>query len=390
MPPKQRNDENTPYPKNWRARQRGKKWYILFRVPKAVRDKWGGVSEATLGIGETLAAAEKQAFKLWSDKIVCDGIPMAFGEAFDRYEAEVVPTKAPKTQKSNRRSLGRLRLGIDKNMAIIDFRTHHAFAYRDVIAKEYSAKYANLDLEVLSHVITKCFEWGTPDLVEHPMTGGKITKLYIPPRDRYVEDWEVGEFLSVAGAMLKVYVPLKYALGIDKSMMLTIPMTGLKPNGVEIEKRRKTKNSSAKVKKKFYPYQDDDGNDTGLKALVDDVLAWRKKALKSTISRWLFCTTRRKKDVPAGSCFVKEDSDTTGFDSIWQRTMRKALAETELKVRFTEHDLCAKSSSDVETDEEAARLRGHTNVATTIKAYRRKPVKVFPLRAKSGEGMGQT
>jgi hypothetical protein len=380
--PKQRNIENAGYPRNWRARLRGSKHYILFRVPASARALWGDRKEVILGIGDTLAAAEKQAYQVWADKIVCGDIPLTMGQALERYEAEVVPKKAPATIRSNRYSMKRLRSVIPSAMPVIEFRTHHAYQYRDACAKKESPKKANLDLEVLSHVFTKCLEWGTPNLIEHPIRG-KMEKISLASRTRYAEDWEVAEFLSVASEMLKVYVPLKYALGIDKSMMLTIQMSGLKPNGIEIEKRRKIK-SNPKARKKFYPYEDADGNETGLKPLVDAVLAWRKKYLKSTISPWLFCTTKRRLKVPAGVCFVKDDGRTSGFDTMWQKAMARALAQTKLEEKFTEHDLCAKSASDVETDEEAARLRGHLDVATTVKTYRRKSVTVLPVRPKKG------
>jgi hypothetical protein len=84
---------------------------------------------------------------------------------------------------------------------------------------------------VLSHVFTKCFEWGTPDLVEHPIRG-KVLKLSLAPRERYPEDWEVDAFLSVATPMQRVYVPLKYALGVDKSIMLRLQLVNIKPDGL--------------------------------------------------------------------------------------------------------------------------------------------------------------
>lgn len=381
MPPKQRGSENVGYPKNWRMRQRGKKFYILFRVPASVRAQWGNRSEVVLGIGDSLPAAEKAAHLAWAAKIVCGDTPVTMGQALDRYELQVIPLKAPATQRSNTYSLKRLRKGIHRDMPVVEFRTHHAYEYRNTVATRESPKKANLDLEVLSHVFTKCLEWGTPNLIEHPIRG-KMEQIPLAPRDRYPEDWEIAEFLSVAGDFLNIYVPLKYKLGIDKSMMLTIQMSGLKSDGVEIEKRRKIA-GNPKAKRKFYPYKDASGDDTGLKEAVDAALAWRKDNLKLTISPWLFCTTRRRKDVPAGACYLKDDGTTSGFDTIWQKAMQRALEKTKLTERFTEHDLCAKSASDVETVEEAAKLRGHLNTGTTDKSYRRRRVTVLPIGPKN-------
>ncbi len=350
MAPKQRNKANQPYPTNWRYRLRGKKHYMTFRVPKSVRHLWDDKAEFTLGIGESRNEAEQKAYKVWADRIAVNDTPHTMGKAFDRYEAEVIPDKAKKSRESNLASLRRLRPVIPGDMPVRLFETHLAFQYRDQCAKKESNKKANLDIELLSHVFTKCFEWGTPGLVEHPLKG-KIEKIFIPPRERYPEDWEVDCVLSVANPMLSVYIPLKYALGIDQSLMLGIRMQDIKEDRLVIQKRTKlSKKARAKAKKKEYLFFDRDGGSTGLKELIDDVIAWREKHIK-VISGHLFCTR-------AGHPYIKEDGDTGSFKGMWQRNMRKALEKTELKESFTEHDLCAKTASDVETVEEAAKLRG--------------------------------
>lgn len=368
MAPRQRNKENKKYPTGWRMRKQGNKYYIFYRASQPVRHLWDGKAEPTLGIGNTLAEAEKQAYQVWTDKINISETPHTMGRAIDRYESEVIPTKKPATQKSNRYSLARLRKVIPTAMPITSFETHHGFQYRDQCAKLESPKKANLDLEVLSHIFSKCLEWGTPGLREHPIMG-KVRKISIAPRDRYVEDWELDAFLSTAGAMLNVYVPLKHALGIDKSMVLKIRLADIKEDRLQIQKRAKIE-SNAKAKRKDYLFRDADGNSTGLEELINAVKAWRRVHLK-VLSPWLFCTSH-------GQPYIKEDGSTSGFDSIWQRSMKKALESSALTERFHEHDICAKTSSDTETLEQAAQLRGHLNTATTDKVYRRKPQQVMP------------
>lgn len=223
---------------------------------------------------------------------------------------------------------------------------------------------------MLSHLFTKCFEWGTPGLREHPIIG-KMKKIALPPRDRYIEDWEFDAFLSVASPMLKVYVPLKYALGIDQCMVLAIKLSDIGSDRLRIPKRTKIK-KNIKAKKKDYMFFDKDGNSTGLKELIDDVLTWRQEHLK-VLSGHLFCTS-------LGEPYLKEDGKASGFQTAWARSMKKALAETDLKKKFTEHDICAKTASDTETLEDAAKLRRHINKATTDAVYRRKPEKMTPFR----------
>jgi len=57
--------------------------------------------------------------------------------------------------------------------------------------------------------------------------------------------------------------------------------------------------------------------------------------------------------------------------------MAKALANTSLTTKFTEHDLRAKVASDVSIDHAQA-LLGHTSSELTDRVYRRKPALIKP------------
>lgn len=95
---------------------------------------------------------------------------------------------------------------------------------------------------------------------------------------------------------------------------------------------------------------------------------WAKRVRPVDISPYLFCTRRGKKYTG------------NGFRSIWQRFMERLLKETEIKERFTEHDLRAKTGSDSPDDDEASERLTHQNKATTKRFYRRKPGEITPLR----------
>jgi len=60
--------------------------------------------------------------------------------------------------------------------------------------------------------------------------------------------------------------------------------------------------------------------------------------------------------------------------------MAKVLAETKVTARFTEHDLRAKTASDVASLEHASNLLAHADTATTQKFYRWKAEKVRPAK----------
>lgn len=80
-----------------------------------------------------------------------------------------------------------------------------------------------------------------------------------------------------------------------------------------------------------------------------------------------------------GQCYWDFEKTTcSGFDSIWSRAVDKALAETQLQQRFTDHDLRTKVASDLDTDQQASDLMAHSSLQVTRKHYRLKGQKVAP------------
>jgi integrase len=104
------------------------------------------------------------------------------------------------------------------------------------------------------------------------------------------------------------------------------------------------------------------------KRVIDE----NKKVRKKINSIWLF-------HINIGQPYIKKDGTANGFDSIWRRFINKALYETKLKERFTEHDLRAKVASDIES-EHASKLLGHTKTEITERVYRRKTETVKPFK----------
>ena len=97
-----------------------------------------------------------------------------------------------------------------------------------------------------------------------------------------------------------------------------------------------------------------------------------QKATKKNDSPWLFSTR-------TGQGYMSENGRSNSFDSIWQRFMAKALKETKLTERFTEHDLRAKVASDNDINR-AQQLLGHSSPEITNRIYRRKAELIAPLR----------
>jgi integrase len=172
--------------------------------------------------------------------------------------------------------------------------------------------------------MSKAVRWGV--VATNPLLG--LEMLEEKPRERYIEDWELTEFLSVAPLFLQLYIPIKLITGLSKSDILRIKLTDIQADGLHAVRSKVLGRSG---KRKIYPLFDADGEPNGLSEAIEAVRQFRRQRVGSV---YLFATRD-------GQPYLKEDGTTSGFDSIWQRTMQKALEATRRKERFTEHDLRA-------------------------------------------------
>ena len=356
MAPKKRRPENRPHPRGWRWNHGA--W--RYRVPKGQEHNWDNKKEFKLG------TTEAEAYRTFALRIKSydQGGLIYMDQLITKYHVEVIPKKAPSTQRSNAFSIERLRLAFE-GVKIAEIEPHLIYQYREYVSKKKSKKHYNLDHEVLSHMFTKAIEWGA--INNHPMTNKKVVKFPTASRSRYVEDWELSELLSVASPFIAAYVNLKGLLGLDKGDMLSITRAQIGAESLTVEPRKKTKHKRKTVRRRSFPYVDENGESTGVKEALDDIISIQRKVG----SLYLFSTR-------VGQPYIKPDGTTSGFDSIWRRVMEKALNQTKLTERFTEHDLRAKVASDAKTDEEARRQMDHMSTQTTLKTYRRKAV-IMPV-----------
>ena len=344
MSPKPRLKSNQGLPAGWRHKHGA----YYYRPPVNLRELWDGKTEYRLGT--TL----DEAYSVWAARLNFHADARLMGELLDRYALEVIPQKAPKTQQSNKISIRKLK-AVFGTMPIEAVEPMHVYQFRDKRGQQGKTA-ANRDIEVLSHAFTKAIEWGLTEV--HPIKG-KVRKFSTPPRRRYVEDWELQETLKVASPFIAAYIGLKLLTGLRRGDLLSLKQSDLKDDGIHVMPRKTAHSTGKKI---IYQWSEE------LRDAVNEVLGLRKKVL----SVWLFHTNQ-------GQPYIKGDGSANGFDSIWQRFMAKAVAQTNLAEKFTEHDLRAKVASEAELGH-ARQLLGHSSEATTHKIYRRKPELIKPAK----------
>lgn len=349
--PKKRLSENRGLPKRW-CLKHGAYYY---RVPPGLEGSWGG--KKLFRLGKSL----NEAYIEWAKHMETGHALRTISELLDRYLVDVIPTKAAKTQTENRKYIKRLRL-VFGHFAITDIKPKHIYQYMDRNDKKTKAR---LEIKLLSHAVTKAVEWGNID--SHPFKG-QVRLKGSKPRTRYVEDWEIIEALSLKSRhekgslnVIKPYIKIKLLTGMAMGDLLRLELSQIKDDGIH-NTRHKTRHSTGKST--IYEWSED------LRAAVDEAIAARPV----DISKFLFCTRR-------GASYVNDTTgETSGWHSMWQRFMKRVMDETEVKERFTEHDLRAKCASDAKSAEHARMLLAHSSTALTQRIYRRKAEKVKPIR----------
>jgi integrase len=370
--PRSRKPENRGLPARWRKVHGA----YYFQVPAGLEDHWDG--KQLFRLGKTLP----EAYRVWADRIGPQDKARTINDLLDRYAAEVVPTKAPTTQSGNRLHVAQLRK-VFGELPLTALRPRHVYQYvdkrtaKDVRPGEPVRKariMAHREIEVLSHAYTMGVQWGYLD--RHPFKG-EVRLEGERPRDRYVEDWEIVECLSLPsqrkkGSVLAIqaYIRLKLMTGMARGDLLRLTSANLRDDGIHIQ-RHKTAGTTGK--RTIYEWNDAADPVTG--ALVAGPLRRAvelARSVRPALSPFLFANRK-------GEGYIDEETgEAHGWDSMWQRFMDRVLAETQVTSRFTEHDIRAKCASDAQTLEHATALLSHADARTTARIYRRKPERVKP------------
>lgn len=351
--PKPRNPENKGLPQRWRFIH-GAYYYA---VPKEFKKSWG--DKSLFRLGKTLP----DAYRTWAERVEIIQSAKDISALLDRYALEVIPYKQPKTRTNNIRELSKIR-AVFGEMALSDIRPQDIYGY---MSKRTAKRSAKMEVNLLSHAFTKAVEWGYLD--RHPFKGEVRIKETISKDKRYVEDWEIEAAIALKPRrdkdwitrMMSAYVRLKLVTGLRMTDMLQLRPKDMQEDGLHVTPS-KTQNSTGKrMIIKSSP------------TLIADFQA-ALDARPFDISPWVFCNQRGR------SYFNPEKGEASGFNSLWQRWMKRVLNETAVELKFSERDIRAKTSSDIVLLGDASALLGHADSRVTSKHYRRKPEMVNPLK----------
>lgn len=345
--PRPRNPENRGLPPRW-IKQHGAYYYC---VPLNLTHQWDNKKLFRLGVSLS------DAHRKWADRVDAPQDVLIINQLLDRYMLEVSPTKKPATHFSETKSVAHLRRTWG-DWPITSITPQAVYHYID---KRTAKNQARLERALISHAFTKAVEWGY--IPKHPFKG-EVRVQGSKSRERYIEDWELRECYKLAPKrdgndatrFLQAYIKVKLLTGLRKSDMLRLKVTDFTEAGIPLT----TSKTGKSIIISWTP---------ALRAAIEEA-----KALRPVdIAPWLFCNRR-------GESYIDEATgQPTGFDSCWQRFMGRLIAETDLKKRFTEHDIRAKAGSDAGSDADAQKLLTHENVGMTRRAYRRRAEVVTPL-----------
>jgi integrase len=362
--PRKRSKENQGLPLRWRLTHGA----YYYQVPPGLEHLWD--NKKTFRLGTKL----HEAYQVWSTRLGHITEAKTINQLLDRYALEVIPKKAAASQISNQNQIQMLRK-VFGSQPLLPFPPKLVYQYVDKRSVKKTDPdtgkvtggriAAHREIELLSHAYTKAVEWGYID--RHPFKS-EIRLTGEAPRDRYVEDWEIIEVLSLepfraSGSvlMIQAYLRIKLLTGMAQGDLLRLTEDNLKEDGIH-NQRHKTKSSTGK--RTIYEWSKE----------LRNAVAEAKKTKTHKTSPYLFCNRE-------GACYINEATGKApGWKSMWQRFMQRVIEETKVTEHFTEHDLRAKVASDAQSLEHARSLLSHADSRTTDKIYRRKAERVSPLR----------
>lgn len=269
-------------------------------------------------------------------------------DIFDRYERDVLPTLAPRTQIDYRRHLITLRKFCG-HMHPDELKPRDIGRFLDVPTGKIQR---NRQVAVLSAVYTKAVgRWYVAD--RNPCNS--VERNDQKKRTRYITDAEYKAVYAYMPPKMQIAMELALLTGQRQGDLLSLSWAQVTEEGILF--------TQSKTGKRLR---------VGLSPRLEAALVRAKGMLPHLPRRYVL---RNEEGAPYCAA---------GFRAIWQRHMRTALRGNKrrpavLKERFTFHDLRAKSVSDSKSLQDAMDRAGHTSMAMTRGVYDRGIRDVKPL-----------
>jgi integrase len=267
-------------------------------------------------------------------------LPMAtVNDLITKYEAEILPQRSADLRAGRRQQFKRIRKAFG-HFPPRDVQQSDVWEY---YSKANMTSQARHEVAALSAVIGWAVKWGA--LNAHPLL--KMNLPNQPARTRYVSDDEYLAVRGVAIPMVKLIMDVALITAMRQADILDLERSQWTKAGFTV---KEGKGRHLGKKAILFPVSDD------LAATVEAALA-----MEPRVRRYVFCCR-------GGTRYTRD-----GFQSTWQRTLKRAIDQKFIGEPFTFHDIRAKSLSDTESLEDARVRAGHTDAKTTQRIYRRLP-----------------
>lgn len=302
-----------------------------------------------------------EAKRKWAD-LECVAAPAETGLMrfiFDRYERDIVPAKATRTQKDNLDILKHLRAVFDS--APIDAITPQVIAqYRDKRGATAPVR-ANREISLLSHVYNMAREWGFT-AKENPVKG--VRKLKESPRDYYADDQVWAAVYAVACQELKDAMDLNYLTGQRPADVLKMGFADIKAGALEVRQ--------GKTNKRLRILLEENEVSTQLGQLIDRI----RNRPRKVASLHLIATPTGTR-LTAGMLRIRFEAARKDAAKAADDSEQPALAARIRAFQF--RDIRPKAASETDLAH-ASKLLGHTDKQITRTVYQRVGEVVRPTK----------
>mgnify|MGYP006268122511 CR=1 FL=1 len=275
----------------------------------------------------------------------------------DRYERDIIPTKAPATQRDNMLSMKNIRAVF--NTAPIDAITPQYIAqYRDKRSLAAPVR-ANREITLFSHIWNLAREWGYT-AKENPVKG--VRKNKEKPRDFYADDEVWSAVYKVACQELKDAMDLNYLTGQRPADVLKMRFTDIKDGALEV--------SQNKTGKKLRILLVDAGIPTELGRTIERI----RQRTGKVASLFLVATPS---GVPLSKPMLRVRFDQARIAA--EEAVKDNPTLVDRIKAFQFRDIRPKAASETDLTH-ASKLLGHTDKQITKTVYQRVGEVVKPMK----------